>query len=230
LEQLNNFPIKRISIIFNPGVSTGVYFLNLLNMKKRNFLALCGIATLIACGGGEADKKLLIFGRGDINVVENNITMNDKSGSAETTIDVIGDKAVSYNVSAPSGKTTISVPEEKGFYILNLKTDTLVGSQQNIGSDLSGRTMTQEELQGKIDSLVQLTTGKNVTPGAHNYIVLPNTVVKVSANPEAQVFGPFTKIPGTLEADKDGKAPEIYKFYTNTEVRDLIDRLKKMTF
>jgi hypothetical protein len=47
---------------------------------------------------------------------------------------------------------------------------------------------------------------------------------------DAKVFGPFTKIPATLDADKNGNAPEIYKFYTNTEMRQLINNFKKMTF
>ena len=59
---------------------------------------------------------------------------------------------------------------------------------------------------------------------------MPNQLVKISDNTDAKVFGPFTKIPGTIEADKDGKAPEIYKFYTNTELRELIEKLKTMTF
>jgi hypothetical protein len=61
-------------------------------------------------------------------------------------------------------------------------------------------------------------------------MILPNKPTKISDNPDAKVFGPFTKIPGTLEADKNGKAPEIYKFYTNTEMRDLIANFKKMTY
>jgi len=89
--------------------------------------------------------------------------------------------------------------------------------------------MTQEELRSKIDSLTKLTKGANISAG-HNYMLLPNQLTKISDNSEAKVFGPFTKIPGTLEADKNGKAPEIYKFYTNAEMRDLIANLKKMTY
>jgi hypothetical protein len=54
-------------------------------------------------------------------------------------------------------------------------------------------------------------------------------VVKVSANKKAKVFGPFTKIPGSLDADENGKAPEVFKFYTTTEMRELIANLKKQT-
>lgn len=203
-------------------------FFNDDNMKKIRFIAFCGIITLIACNE-PVTKKVLIIGRGKISAQENNITMTEGSGYAEETVEIKGDKPATWNVTTPSGKTTVNIPDEKGFYILNLKTDTIVGSQQNMGQDLGGRTMTQEELKVKIDSLVKLTTGANVNPGGRNYMIVPNQVIKVSSNMEAKIFGPFTKIPASIEADKDGKAPEIYKFYTNTEMRDLIVRLKKNT-
>lgn len=198
-------------------------------MKKVRFLALCSIVTFFACNT-PVTKKILIIGRGKITAQENNITMSGASGYTEETVEVKGDKAVSWNVTTPTGKTTVNIPAENGLYILNLKTDTIVGSQQNMGQDLGGRTITQEELKVKIDSLVKLTKGENVSPAGHNYFILPNQLIKVSPKVEAKIFGPFTKIPGSIDADKDGKAPEIYKFYTNTEMRQLITNLKKNTF
>lgn len=199
-------------------------------MKINQLIAFYSLLTFCACGSGPVTKKILVMGKGEITVAKNDITVNDGSGYTDKTIDLNGDHATAYNINSPAGKTTINVPSDNGFYILNLRKDTIVGSQQNLGADLSGRTVSQEELKLKIDSLVKLTTGSNVSNANHNFIVLPNQFVKVSSNIQAQVFGPFTKIPGTLDADKDGKAPEIYKFYTNNEMRELIARLKKMTF
>lgn len=197
-------------------------------MYKYSFIVLFGIVTLFGCNSTEL-KKVLIMGRGAIAANGNDITMKEGSGYSEETVEVSGDKAVSWSVTTPTGKTTVDIPGEKGFYVLNLKTDTIVGSQQIFGKDLSSsHTITQEELKMKIDSLSKLTAGANVSPG-HNYFILPNQVVKISSNTEAKIFGPFTKIPGTLDADKNGKAPEIYKFYTNSEMRELIANLKKMT-
>jgi hypothetical protein len=51
-------------------------------------------------------------------------------------------------------------------------------------------------------------------------------MVKISSNPQAKVFGPFTTIPGSFDA---GSVPEIYKFYSINEVRGIIDNLQKMT-
>jgi hypothetical protein len=197
-------------------------------MNKYCFIALCGIVTLFACSS-PASKKVLIMGRGAITANGNDITMKEGSGYSEETVEVSGDKAVTWNVTTPAGKTTVNIPEEKGFYVLNLKTDTVVGSQQILGKDLSSsRMISQEELKMKIDSLAKLTAGTNVSPG-HSFFILPNQLVKISSNTDAKIFGPFTKIPGTLEAGKNGKTPELYKFYTNSEMRDLIANLKKMT-
>lgn len=196
-------------------------------MNKYCFIVLSGIMTLVACSSPDS-KKVLIMGRGGITANGNDITMKEGSGYSEETVEVSGDKATSWNVTTPAGKTSVNIPAEKGFYVLNLKTDTIVGSQQILGKDLSSsHTITQDELKMKIDSLTKLTAGTNVSPG-HSYFILPNQVVKITASTDAKVFGPFTKIPGTLEADKNGKAPELYKFYTNAEMRDLIATLRKM--
>lgn len=198
-------------------------------MKKLSFIAVCSIVISIGCSTNTETRKVMIVGRGKITAKDNKVSMTDGSGYTEETVDINEDKAVTWNVTTPSGATTVDIPGGSGFYVLNLKTDTLVGSQQNLGSDLNGRTMTQEELKSKIDSLQKLTTGANVSPGGNNFIVLPNQLIKISGNSNAKVFGPFNKIPASIDTEKNGKAPEVYKFYTNTEMRDLIVRLKKNT-
>jgi len=198
-------------------------------MNKNSFLAIIAMA-LFACNSA-ADKKVLIMGRGTIVTNGNDVTMKEGVGYTEETAEVNGSEGAVWNVTTPAGKNTVNIPAEKGFYILNLRKDTIIGSQQIFGTDISSnRTITQEELKRKIDSLTQLIQGSNVSPSGHNYFVLPNKPTKISDNPDAKVFGPFTKIPGTLEADKNGKAPEIYKFYTNNEMRELIANFKKMTY
>jgi len=199
-------------------------------MNKYFHIVLISIIALFGCNSS-ASKKVLIMGRGTISANGNDITMKDGTGYAEETIELSGDKPETRSVTTPSGTTKIEIPGEKGLYILNLKTDTVVGSQQIIGTDISStRVITQEELKKKIDSLTKLTTGANVSAAGHNYIIFPNQLKKITDNADAKAFGPFNKIPGTLEADKNGKAPEIYKFYTNSEIRDLIVSLKKMTY
>lgn len=196
-------------------------------MKKLAYAAI-GLVFLASCSGGGA-KKVVILGRGEIDAKENSITMKGSTGYAEKTIE-LGEKAELLKVETPDDKKDVSIPEGKGTFVLNLKTDTIVGSRQFFGKDLSSsKVITLEELGLKIDSLVQLTTGANVKAGGSNFIILPNQVIKISDNPEAKFYGPFTKIPQTMEMGKDGKEPELYKFYTNTEMRELIEKLKKMT-
>ncbi len=59
------------------------------------------------------------MGRGAIATSGNDITIKDGSGYTEETVDLSGGKAISWNVTTPAGKTTVNIPEEKGFYILN---------------------------------------------------------------------------------------------------------------
>lgn len=199
-------------------------------MIKYFRIGLISITAMFACNK-PASKKVLIMGRGAITVSGNDITMKEGTGYTEETIEVSGDKPENRNVTTPSGKTNIEIPGEGGFYVLNLKADTIVGSQQIFGTDISSsRVITQEQLKKKIDSLTKLTTGVNISSSGHNYMILPNQLKKISANTEAKAFGPFTNIPATLEADKNGKAPEIYKFYTNGEIRQLVVTLKKKTY
>ena len=198
-------------------------------MNKRIQVILAGVIALSACNS-EVQKKVLIMGRGDIMVKENTVTMTKGTGYAEKEVAINEKGPATWAVETGDGKQTINLPDDKGYYILNLKTDTIVGSLQLIGKDLSNsKVMTQEELKLKIDSLVNLTLGKNVNFKT-NFLVVPNQVLKVSANTDARVFGPFKKIPAQLDVAADNKEPEIYKFYTNTELRDLIKTLKEQTY
>lgn len=199
---------------------------------KKNYLSLitlivCGL--IVSCSNGPS-KKVIIIGKGEIIVNENSITMKDKSGYAEQTMELLGNKEEVLNVETPTGKSTITIPNDAGVYILNLRVDTLAGSKQNFGKDLNNReVISQEKIKVIIDSLQKLTVGKNVSAEGNNFMILPNQLTKISSNINAKVFGPYTKIPSTLEADKDGNAPELFKFYTNTEVRDLIEHLIQQT-
>jgi hypothetical protein len=49
-------------------------------------------------------------------------------------------------------------------------------------------------------------------------------MVRITAETKAKIFGPFTSIPGSFDA---GSVPEIYKFYTVPEEREIIDKLQK---
>ncbi len=175
-------------------------------------------------------RKVIIMGRGKIIVSDQKVEMQDGTGYAEESEDIEGTQPVKWDVTTPKGKSTVTIPEERGVYILNLKTDTLVGSLQLVGLDISNQNViTQEELKWKIDSLIKLTKGDNVEFGGRNYFILPGQIIKITPNIKGKIYGPFTLISNTIETDDNNTMPEIYKFYTNTEMHQLIEKFKKMT-
>ena len=96
-----------------------------------------------------------------------------------------------------------------------------------------GRTtsITTEQLEHIIDSTQQLINGQNASDEKKTYFLVPKTIKKLSSNPNAQVINPYNNIPASVPVDKDGKAPEIFKFFTAKQKREslneLIERMKK---
>ena len=173
----------------------------------------------------KSGKKVLVMGRGKITVSDTVVNMNNGTGYIEQEID-LDDRWTSLLIKTPSGNNSVAIPVEKGAYLLNLKTDTIVGSYQEFGTDLnSSRVLTQEDLVLKIDSLEALTRGDNINY-INNYFCLPGQFLKVSPNKNAFIFGPYKSIPGRFVSDNDFSEPEIYKFYTNAEMRRLISNFK----
>jgi hypothetical protein len=57
--------------------------------------------------------------------------------------------------------------------------------------------------------------------------LLPNTGVKITNNIDAHVVGPYHQMTSIAkEGDKD---PEVYRFYSIKEVRELITKLEGLT-
>ena len=87
--------------------------------------------------------------------------------------------------------------------------------------------ITQESLKLKIDSLNLLVQGKNISAANRNYYILPNQAVKISSNHLSEVVGPYHQM---RSAEKvDGKEPEIYRFYSIKEIREMIVKLQALT-
>jgi len=159
---------------------------------------------------------------GTIKVVENTITLEPGTRHNEEKITVDGNK---LSVVSPEGTKEISINEGKGFYLMNLKTDTVVGSYQRIGEDTGNEKITLEDLRNRIDSLMQLTKGANVNKEKRNFFIPPYQITKISDNINAEVVGPYLKMPQSFKAGKDY---EMYKFYTNKEMYDIISKLRPM--
>jgi len=192
-------------------------------MKKIILAAAVVVFTLASCKTHQ--KKILIYSSGDIKIDnEKNITVSEGTTHQENTIDFSTGDPVLLNVQSPSGKFTLEAPED-GLYIANLKNDTVVGSFQRVGATNNSK-ITQEQLRSQLDSLNQLIVGQNISVANKNYFIPPGKIVKINSSGTTKIFGPYTSIPSSFDA---GSVSEIYKFYTNKEVREIIDKLTPMT-
>lgn len=194
---------------------------------KKTFAILLLSASIVGCGK-EATKKILVLGRGELTANGTSVVMKDGAGHIEKLMEV--DKNVNeLSVDVGSGAKSIKVPTEEGYFVLNLKKDTIISSKQDLGADLNrNAVISQESLQGMIDSMQQLVAGANLQEGK-TVLIAPQEVKKITSKSTAQVFGPFTGIPSSIDADADGKAPELYKLFTNTQLRERIANYKKAT-
>jgi hypothetical protein len=168
-------------------------------------------------------RKVIVYSNGTPTIEGNTITLADRNGHNEAEM-FPTDKTLT--VKLPDNVTTSFTVEGEGtdgLYILNLKKDTLIGSFQPVGAEAKQETISQENLKYRIDSLYQLMAGKNVSESKRNSFIPPNQIKKISSNDKAQVVGPFLRMPGSFAG-----TPEVYKFYTNSEVRETISRLEKM--
>jgi hypothetical protein len=192
-------------------------------MKKLFFVAIIASIIVTSCAGHH--KKILVYASSDIQVdnSQKNITVTDGTTHHETELGFSGSDPVTLNIQSPSGKFTL-VADGDGLFIANLKNDTVVGSYQRVGTT-SNAVITQDELKRRLDSLQQLVIGQNANAANKNYFIPPNKIEKISSLANAKVFGPYTTIPSSFDA---GSVPEIYKSYTNKEVREIISNLSTM--
>lgn len=198
-------------------------------MKCTLFSTMFAVICFAACSPG-VQKKVKIMSSGKITVDPATHVVTQTSGTQHNEEElVLTEKDKGVTVKGPDGEHVYEVPDA-GIYVLNLKTDTLIGNIVNFGE---GRTnsITTEQLEHIIDSTQQLINGQNASDEKKTYFLVPKTIKKLSSNPNAQVINPYNNIPGSVAVDKDGKAPEIFKFFTAKQKREtlneLIERMKK---
>ncbi|MBN8720237.1 MAG: membrane lipoprotein lipid attachment site-containing protein [Sediminibacterium magnilacihabitans] len=194
-------------------------------MKKLLF-GLSTLALLSACSSN--NKRLIVMSKGaaDVNTDTRTITAKDGAGHDEKTIDIAGQK-LSFQLSSPAGNSSVDITDN-GLYVINVKNDTIVGGYQPYADPKTlKQVFSQDDVKKRIDSLVQVTEGKNISAANRNFFLLPNTATKISANIDAIVVGPYHKM---TSAEKVGdKDPEVYRFFSIKEVREEIARLQAMT-
>jgi hypothetical protein len=183
-----------------------------------------------ACSPG-VEKKVKVMSSGKIQVDEATKTITLTPGNQHNEAELIlSEKDKAITVKSAEGDNSFEVPEA-GLYILNLKTDTLIGNLVNFGNGGAPSSISTEQLEHIIDSTQQLINGQNASDEKKTYFIVPKTIKKLTTNLNAQLINPYKNIPYKVEADKDGKAPEIYKFVTAMQKREtlneLIERMKK---
>lgn len=192
-------------------------------MKKEIFVGAIISLMTMACASHQ--KKILIFASSNIQIdnSQKNITIDEGTTHQEKELEFSGSDPVTLTIQSPAGKSTVDAAAD-GLYILNLKSDTVVGSYQHIGAT-SNNKITQDQLKQQLDSLEQLVVGQNVNENNRNYFILPGKISRITPHVDAKVFGPYTTIPSSFDATS---VSEVYKFYTNKEVREIIEKLSGM--
>ncbi len=165
-------------------------------------------------------------GAAEVDVNAGTILSKDGAGHEEQILN-INSKKVSFKLTTPNGEATVEMLEN-GLYIINVKNDTIIGSYQKYTkADKAQNVLTQEVLKQKIDSLILLSEGKNVSAANRNFFILPNQATKISENNTAQVVGPYHQMRSAEMVD--GKEPEVYRFYSIKEIREMIVKLQALT-
>ena len=195
-------------------------------MKKMVFSCVA-LALITACSSNHKKVIVYIKGNSTVNEEAKTITAVDGVGSDEKAIFYKTADKVDLKITGLGEDATVSIDQD-GLYVLNAKEDTIIGCYQKYGDPRLTQTIkTQEDLKHDIDSLKQLTQGKNISTANRNFFVLPKTAVKISDNLDAFVVGPFHRM--TSVEKVDGKLPEVYRFYSIQEVRETIEKLTALT-
>lgn len=185
----------------------------------QRIAAILAVTAFTACTPNS--KRVVIMASGKVTVTDNAVSLQPGNTHNITELEVKDEK---ITVNTPAGANVYPLPK-KGLYLLNLKNDTLVGSYQRLGKASTAQyRMTQADLKRSIDSVQQLMAG-HANDSARTYALAPNQIIKITDNLNAQIIGPYMKMPTSFQGGSD---LEIYKFYTNNEMQETVDRLKEM--
>lgn len=196
-------------------------------MKRHQFaVAFVLLTALSACSGG-GSKKVLIMSSGKIIVNENApVTVKLEPGTTHNEKEILltsADKET-ITVDGGQGNKTFDVTEP-GYYVLNLKPDTLVGGLVRYGTGGRTSNLTAEDVDHIVDSTQQLLLGQNVNDNSKTYFIPPFTLKKLTAESGSKIIGPYNGVPNSVEADASGKSPEMYKLFTNKQKRESLNEL-----
>jgi hypothetical protein len=194
---------------------------------NKSFLALAGVVLLAACGAPNNKKALVLLqGKSTANEETKTITLGEGTANSEKTLNYNSAEKVTLAIKG-SHEASVDLAEN-GYYLVNATADTVVGSYQKYGAPkTSADVITQETLKRAIDSLQQLTQGKNVSAANRNFYLLPYSAIKITANTEAFFVAPYHQM--TSITKEEGKDPEVYRFYSLAEIRQNIAKMEEAT-
>lgn len=191
---------------------------------KHLIACFAAIVLLVSC----SDKKMVVMSKGpaEVNTDTKTIKAGDEAGHELKEITLGGGKMV-FKLTTPAGEATVELLEN-GLYVVNVKNDTIIGSYVKYSDPrLAQNSISQEALRKQIDSLHLLSEGRNVSEANRNFFILPNKAVKISNNTQSMIVGPYHRM---TSAEKiDGKNPEVYRFYSIKEIREMIVKLEALT-
>src|SRR5688572_10321954 len=128
-------------------------------MKCTLFSTMFAVICFAACSPSAPGKKVKVMSSGKIQVDEATKTVTLTPGTQHNEAEVtLTDKDKAITVKSPEGDQSYEVGES-GVYLLNLKTDTLIGNMVNFGSGGQTTSITTEQLEHIIDSTQQLING-----------------------------------------------------------------------
>ncbi len=197
----------------------------------KNSLILVIIFAIISCNN-KNEKKIIVLNKGTAIIDEKNkkIVIKDGDGNEEHELLYSTNKKITIEVLA-NNKSFNTDFSEVGYYILNAKNDTIIGSLQNYTDPTKPNKeevyISQEMIKKSIDSLTALTEGKKINSANKNFYILPYTALKITSNIKATIIAPYHNIRSIEQVNNE--EPEVYRFYSINEIREKIEKQKALT-
>src|SRR3954467_6953432 len=120
-------------------------------MKK-----ILGIFSVVLLLSACKDKKLVVMSKGPAEVNTDAKTISAKDGTSHEEKEVtLSSGNVTYKIISPAGEASLDLPGD-GLYIVNVKSDTIVGGYQSFSDPKNQKVITQVELKHRIDSMIEL--------------------------------------------------------------------------
>ena len=197
-------------------------------MKSIILILATASLLLASCSSNQHMKKVFVLSNGKFTVDESkqNISLEPSNTHTEQELIFTSGEKVTVTVKTPEGTKSFEIPED-GSYVLNLKVDTLTGGMVNYGTSGRPASMSGEQFDRMIDSTQQLIEGKNASDEKKTFFIIPSSIKKISGETTVKMVGPYKPIPFSIEADDNGKIPEVYKFFTNKQQRESLDEVRK---